>query len=57
MLPDIVSWTRRSCEASGVPLIVTDSVVLARVALLLRPTSDGTVTSEPDAPPKGVDDE
>jgi len=57
MFPDIVSWTRRTCEESGVPLLIADSVVLARVALLLRPTSDWTVTSEPDAPPEGVDDE
>ena len=57
MFPDIVSWTRRTCEESGVPLLIADSVVLARVALLLRPTSDWTVTSEPDAPPEWVDDE
>jgi hypothetical protein len=32
---DVEEWTRRSCEAQGVPVKITDPVVLRKVAVLL----------------------
>lgn len=32
---EVEEWTRRSCEAQGVPVKVTDPVVLRKVAVLL----------------------
>ena len=41
--PKRKEWLRRSCEASGVPVVITDPTVLATAAETLRQPSTAAV--------------
>ncbi|MFI0423357.1 hypothetical protein [Spongiactinospora sp. 9N601] len=53
MMPreELRAWVRRSCEAQGVPFLISDPVVLDKVASILR-EADRRARNMPTTPPK-----